>query len=254
MGNSLIDVFVAAYEHVFTSIVKRHDADYYAVSQAGVKWLKHFGITAKGTLCNSIDADHFRNSASTRDFRKELGIGSEDFLVSFTGRFIPEKGIGPLMDAAETLLQYGDIHFTLAGEGPLEQEIAERNLPNVHIVGRLNSSDVAALMLASNAFCLPTRSEGFSTSLLEAAACGTVPIVTKVGGVHELIATDEFGMVLEHANGKEVANMVRKLKTNPDLRTFMEVNLRHRVETEFSWDKTACAVKKACTQANGWKD
>ncbi|MFR3923757.1 MAG: glycosyltransferase [Collinsella sp.] len=41
------------------------------------------------------------------------------------------------------------------------------------LLGRLSRKDLAALMLQSDACCLPSRSEGFSTVLLEAAACGT---------------------------------------------------------------------------------
>ena len=251
MGNRLVDVFVSAYEHAFTSIIKRHEVDYYAVSQAGVRWLNHFGIAAKGTLCNSIDAVQFKSSASARDFRKELDIGPEDFLVSFTGRFIPEKGIGPLMDAAEALAQHGDIRFALAGEGPLEQEITEKNLPNVHIVGRLSSPDVAALLLASDAFCLPTRSEGFSTSLLEAAACGTVPIVTNVGGVDELMPSNSFGIVLQQAKKEDVEESILALCKDRSLCCKMANCINRRVREEFSWQSTALKTAEACKRANG---
>lgn len=250
MGNPLLDVFVAAYEHAFTGIVKRHEADYYAVSQAGVRWLNHFGITAKGTLCNSIDADQFKNSASTRDFREELGIKPEDFLVSFTGRFIPEKGIGPLMDAADLLKDHHDIHFLLAGEGPLKQDIAEKHLSNLHITGRISSEDVAALIKTSNAFCLPTRSEGFSTSLLEAAACGIPPIITNVGGVEELIPDVRYGIILKEATGKHIADSITKLYKNRALGAQIGECLSRQVRTEFSWSKTACRTIAACKLAN----
>lgn len=250
MGNPLLDIFVSAYEHAFTGIVKHHEADYYAVSQAGVRWLNHFGIEAKGTLCNSIDADRFKSNASARDFRKELDIGPEAFLVSFTGRFIPEKGIGPLMDAAEALVQHGDIQFALAGEGPLEQEITRRNLPNVHIVGRLSSPDVAALLLASDAFCLPTRSEGFSTSLLEAAACEVTPIVTNVGGVEELMPTEEYGILLSQASGAKIRDAVLNLSENIIKCSQMAHRINFQIRNEFSWQTTAHKAIAACKQAN----
>ena len=78
------------------------------------------------------------------------------------------------------------IHFVVAGDGPLFDQVDTSPLPNVHAVGRLNSSDTAALLMDSDLFCLPTRSEGFSTSLLEAAACGTASLVPDVGGAREV--------------------------------------------------------------------
>ena len=250
LGCPLIDVFMAAYEHAFTGLVKRHKADYYAVSQAGTRWLAHFGIKAKGALCNSIDAEEFAGSTSGRTFREELGLRQDDLLVSFTGRFIPEKGIGALMDAAELLSQHDDIHFVLAGEGPLELQMAERALPNVHIVGRLKPPDVAALMATSDAFCLPTRSEGVSTSLLEAAACGTASIVTKVGGVEELMPDDEYGIVLQEATGRYVAEAVLRLREDRTLAAKMGSRLNQRVKAEFSWAQTTNRVREACKRAN----
>lgn len=250
IGNPVVDIFIAVFEHVFTNIVKRHEADYYAVSEAGARWLEHFNINAKGTLCNSIDAECFRNNASNRDFRQNLGISSNDFLVSFTGRFIPEKGIRPLMDAAEMLLANTNIHFALAGEGPLEQEITDKKLSNVHNLGKLSSPDVAALLLTSNAFCLPTRSEGFSTSLLEAAACGAVPIVTSVGGVEELMPTNEYGVLLSQASGAEIKEAVLNLSNNIVECNRMAHRIKSRVRNEFSWQSTTHKVIAACSQAN----
>ena len=51
MGNKIVDVGVSVAEHMMTSLMKRHDVDYYGVSKASVKWLEHFGIDATLFSC-----------------------------------------------------------------------------------------------------------------------------------------------------------------------------------------------------------
>lgn len=250
LGNGFVDAFVSGYEHAITSLVKRHPADYYAVSQAGSSWLGHFGINSSGVLSNSIDAHEFRNSTSGRDYRKELGLPNDAFIVSYTGRFIPEKGIRPLIESAQILSSEPQIHYLLAGDGPLLEYINSQKLPNVHVLGKLASPDIAALLLASDAFCLPTRSEGFSTSLLESAACGTTPIITNVGGVQELMPDEDYGCLLRQADAEEIAEAILGLLRNPARNAHIGKNILSRVEQEFSWEKTAERVQLACERAN----
>ena len=148
-------------------------------------------------LNNSIDADLFRSMSSGRDFRGELGLGESTLLVSSIGRLVPEKGVTCISRPA-CALRDADVRFVLAGDGPLRAEVEGCGCPNVTYVGRLSEGDVSALLRSSDAFCLPSRSEGFSTSLLECAACAAVPIVTHVGGVDELIP-DESRRALSSA-------------------------------------------------------
>ena len=82
LGNPIIDLAVKAHEHMITALLKRHPIDFYGVSNESVKWLKTFGIEGKGVLNNSIDADSYYASASNRDFRNELQLADDDFLVS----------------------------------------------------------------------------------------------------------------------------------------------------------------------------
>lgn len=250
LGSKLFDVAVESYEHAVTRRLKRHDADYYAVSGAGCRWLSHFGIESRGVLNNSIDARAFRESTSGRSFRREFDLADDAFVVSFAGRFIPEKGIVPLIEVAESLSSEGDIVFLLAGDGPLRHSIEKKKLSNVKMLGRLESPDIVALLQDSDAFCLPSRSEGFATSLLECAACAVPPIVTYVGGVDELMPDKGYGCLLSEADPEEIVSWIRYLKEDPARRKEIGRKLQVRVDNEFSWQKTAEKVQKACVAAN----
>lgn len=247
LGSPLADAALQAYEHLMTRRIKKHDMDFYGISNASVRWLSHFGITAKGTITNAMDAKTFIESASCRDFRAELGIPDDALLVALTGRLVPEKGIIPLLEAASVLSDVPDIQFVLAGDGPLLDQAAHAT-PNVHALGRLSRHEIAALLIQSDAFCLPTRSEGFSTSLLEAATCGCAPIITNVGGVEELIPDGSFGIVLDAADGRQIADAIIRLHDDPALRRNMSARIKEHAGS-FTWTKTANAMLDAFSVA-----
>ena len=251
-GNPTIDVAVKAYEHAVTAKLKRHSVDFYGVSGASVEWLKTFDIEGLGVINNSIDADEYLAQASERDFKEEVA-NSDCFLVSFTGRLIPEKGVRNLLEAAKLLSNDPQIQFALAGDGPLKNELEQNNPGNMHLLGRLDASDIAALLKQSDCFCLPTRSEGFSTSLLEAAACYTTPVITNVGGVPEMIPSPEYGVILESQKPEEIATAIRDLKSNPARNAKLASNVGERVRKEFSWAATANKIIAACEKANPGK-
>ena len=248
-GNPAIDVAVKAFEHAVTAKLKRHDVDFYGVSEASVEWLKTFGIEGLGVINNSIDADEYLSRASERNFKSEMK-NKDCFLVSFTGRLIPEKGVRNLLKAARLLSDDPQIQIALAGDGPLKQELADHNPGNMHLLGRLDANDIAALLKQSDCFCLPTRSEGFSTSLLESAACYTTPVITNVGGVPEMIPSPDYGVILKSQDPHEIADAIRQLKADPAHNATLASNIGKRVRERFSWKATAKKIISACERAN----
>lgn len=251
LGNPIIDSVIKIYEHLITTALKRYPANYYGISQASLQWLSTFHINGKGIINNSIDADIFLNQASKRNFRKEFHLQNNDFVVCFVGRLVPEKGIVPLLKCAEYFLTSNpSIQFILAGEGPLKQFIVNKKLSNVHLTGAISSPDIAALLTQSNVFCLPSRSEGFCTSLMEASACYTASIITNVGGVAELIPSPDYGIIIPNAKRKSIIKAIEELATNPIKTKQIGKNVGHRVREEFSWKKSASKVLAACLEAN----
>lgn len=123
--------------------------------------------------------------------------------------------------------------------------------PHVHLLGPLAPADVAALLLSSDVFCLPTRSEGFSTSLLEAAACASAPVITNVGGVAELMGAgdDPCGIVLKDASAETIARALCHLRDHAEIARAYGVEAQRRVETRFTWKETADRVRTACSKA-----
>ena len=76
-GVPCLDWFVRRYEDAITWRVKSYAPLFYGVSEKSSEWLRHFGISSKGVLSNSIDAAAYRANSSERDFRAELGIAPD---------------------------------------------------------------------------------------------------------------------------------------------------------------------------------
>ena len=241
-GNAVIDVAVRAYEHVITALAKRSRPRFYGVSEASARWLGTFGIEADGIITNAIDGAAFRRGASGRSFRWEFGIADDAVLVAYTGRLIPEKGVGALVDAAGQLATAGEnVAFVLAGDGPLREPLEARGVPMVRFAGRLDAADVAALLLESDIFCFPSRSEGFGSSLLEAAVCGCALVSTDVGIARGLIG-EEGGIVLADADARGVADAVRALAGDRERLNRAKNYERQRSESLYTWEESVANV------------
>lgn len=108
---------------------------------------------------------------------------------------------------------------------------------------------MAALLAQADALCLPSRSEGFSTALLEAAACGTPAIATDVGGMDELIPDSSFGTVIPDAEPPTILEALRNAAENRDRLHAQGENVAELVRREYSWDRTAAKTLEACRRA-----
>ena len=243
-SNPLLDPCVRIYEHVMTALGKRYKPRYFGISHKSVEWLRTFGIEAEGVISNSIDAAEFRECASRRDFRAELELDKDDFLVAFVGRLIPEKGISSIIEASRNCeLISRRVVFALAGDGPLADEVKAAEDPNLRWVGRLGKNDVSALLQQSDALCLPSRSEGFSTTLLEAGACGCPAVVTDIGGARELIPDEHYGTIIKSMATSSIITAIVHLADDSLLLMEQRRDCQSLVEKNYPWNSTAESVE-----------
>lgn len=244
LGNHVVDPFIHRVENILINQIKKYNPCFYGVSKKASEWLSQFGITAEGEIHNAIDYVQFCSESSGRNFRKELGIGSDSVLISFAGRLVPEKGIFELIEAARLLEKTpegcgGKLAIAIAGNGPLFSKAEKIKPDNTILLGGLSREDLASLMLQSDACCLPSRSEGFSTVLLEAAACGTPPIATDVGGMQEIAPNNQFGILINSMRPMDIANGIQAACCSEIGLKQMGKNVKTRVENKFTWSETA---------------
>lgn len=241
-GHAALDGFVHLYEHGITFMGKRFAPRFCGVSQKSVEWLGHFGIEEAAVLHNAIDAERFRSSSTGQDYRALLGIPADAFHIAFVGRLLEEKGVLTVCRAVEELVAAGkrDMHLTIAGAGPLKDEVLSHASQNVHYAGCLDESRVSALLSCSDSMCLPSHyPEGFPTSLLEAAAWGLGIITSDVGGAKELVPSHEFGIVLPDPSIGSVKAALGGFYNDRERMKMCGANVRRRAQELFNWDQTA---------------
>lgn len=250
LGNPLADAVLRGYEHTMTRRVRRCGPACYGVSQKASEWLGHFGLPSEGVLSNAIDAEAFRRRSSGRAFREELGIDDEAMVVAFVGRLMPEKGVGALLEAARRVADDRSIVFIVAGDGPEAEAVERVGLPNLFMTGTLDTGDVSALLSCSDVFLLPSRSEGFATSLLESASWGLPALATEVGGAREVLGEGAERLLLEDATADSIVAALRWAKGHREELGALGASSRERVESNYTWKETARLAEAACARAN----
>lgn len=133
---------------------------------------------------------------------------SKDIDILFVGKFSEVKGPDRVLEVVKRLRRTNKrINCVLLGDGPLFTTIrnqirVEQLEENVELVGYVN--DTPSYYQRSRLLILPSLSEGLATSMLEAMACGCVPIVTNVGCQSEAAIHNSNAMVVEDYQDIEV--------------------------------------------------
>ncbi len=135
--------------------------------------------------------------------------------LAAVGRLIPIKGFDVLLDAFERARsQVPGLTVELAGAGPLERELRERAGEGVTFLGRV--PDVSPVYERSAIVVVPSRGEGFGMVALEAAERGRAAIVSGVGGLPEIVADGETGVVVPAGDATALAEAIVALAGSPE--------------------------------------
>jgi glycosyltransferase involved in cell wall biosynthesis len=159
-------------------------------------------------IYNSINLIKFPYK-NKQEIRKNLKLNQDINLFVSVGRLHKQKGYKYLIKAVKEIKK--DSLFIILGEGSernfLEKEIKNKGLEN-KIILKGNVSNVNDYLQAADFFLMPSLWEGFSVSLLEAAATKKIIIATKVGGAPEIIENKTNGFLVEPANVEELVEKI----------------------------------------------
>jgi glycosyltransferase involved in cell wall biosynthesis len=181
---------------------------------------------------------------SRAEVREELGLDEGRPLVVAIGRLHPQKGYDVLLDAVarwetDERLRPAPL-VAIAGDGPLEAELADRirtaRLP-VLLLGR--RSDVADLLGAADLCVLPSRWEGSPFTAQEALRAGTPLVSTRAGGLPELLGSGASLVPVGDAAALADA-VVRVLSDPPHAAELTEAGRRQAA----SWPDEAAAGRQ----------
>lgn len=242
-GNPVLDFLENIYEHSITWIIKKYCHSFYGVSRDSELFLQHFHILSKGVLHNAIDVNEIEQIAGNTyyDVRKIYQIPEDSVIISYIGRLVCRKGVLELNNAVSKLIdQYPQLYLIYAGDGELESRLAKEKSSHTILLGKLEHDKAIKLMKQSNIFCLPSETEGFSTTILEAGACKTFIITTATGGSKELIENEEYGMLIDNNNPFTIMKAIKKaLDMGSNHRRNTEENCYEKIKGNYSWEQVA---------------
>jgi glycosyltransferase involved in cell wall biosynthesis len=197
------------------------------------------------------DPDVFRpDPEGAERIRRRHGLSADDVLVVGIGRFVRWKGFDDLLHAVRRGRdQVGTLRLVLVGDGDtrpeLEGLVAELGLADsVAFAGMALRDDVNAYLSAADIVAVPSvHADGFvdgqPTVALEAMAAGKPLVVTRVGGLPDLVRDGENGRVVEERDPEALAAAIVSLALDAEQRGAMGSSGRHRVVSELNWDAVA---------------
>ena len=229
------------YEHLAAKYIHHNCKNFYGVSLACCGWLKHFGLKGKGCLYNAVDPTVIAATAEKGDATLKEKIAFEGkTTIAFAGRFIKEKGVVNLANAFKVIgKEFPDVQLVMAGDGPLWQEVKDMQVENVILPGSLSYEHSLALLKNSAIFCLPTFSEGFSTSVLEAAALKAMIITTRTGGSPQLVVDENHGTIIDSMESADIVTALRQALSNPEHTQLCAENAYKNLVAHFTWEQVA---------------
>lgn len=215
--------------------------------EAETLW-KSFGTRRNPTrfsvIPNGVDLGDFDLRARAADFRKRYNLGDAPTAL-FMGRLQARKGVDVLINAFKAA-DIGGSRLLIVGpdEGMLPALLAlASDDRRIIFTGYLEGDERLGALAASDVFALPATGEGQPMAALEAMAAG-LPVLLSPGCHLDEVEAAGAGFVLD-ATVDALAEKLRLLLIDKDLRKAMGAQAQLLVDERYSWDKVAALLEEA---------
>ncbi len=211
-----------------SNFTKQKVIDYYGIEPEKIK-----------VVHNALDMQKI-----TDDFSGLLNLGKlkEKFkIVLFLGRLTLQKGPDYFLQAAKKALEKRqDIYFIITGSGDMEAQLINQAIDlgiadKVIFTGFLRGQDLTKIYRMADLYIMPSVSEPFGLSALEALGHGTPAIISKQSGVCEVIKNC---LLVDFWDINQMAGKILAVLNYPILKTVLRENGADEVE-KLTWDNSA---------------
>jgi glycosyltransferase involved in cell wall biosynthesis len=163
-----------------------------------------------------------RGADARRRARATLGLDETAFVAGSVGNFTAKKDHATMLDAFAVVRHaLPGAQLVMVGSGPLEADLRRRAAQPDLAGGVLftgTRDDVERLLPGFDVFVMSSRFEGLPIALLEAMNAGVAPVVTRVGGIPEVVLDGENGRLVEPGEPDALAGLIVALAADPDER------------------------------------
>ncbi|MDH3198168.1 MAG: glycosyltransferase [Candidatus Krumholzibacteria bacterium] len=203
----------------------RRGADLYlAVSGAVRDDLVAGGVRGASirVVADGIDLEALRALDGRERLRERLGWGAQRVVVGQVAALTPEKGQRDLVHAARAVCAArADAHFVIVGDGPLRARL-EALARSLGVGERVTFAgfreDALSLLKVFDCFVASSRREGLGSSIMDAHALGVPVVATRTGGIPELVADGETGLLAPPADAEALAGAILRMLGDEGLR------------------------------------
>ncbi len=196
---------------------------------------------------NGIDTTEYRPDPNT-DVLERYGVDLARPYVIFVGRITRQKGVPVLLRAASGLIPEAQL-VLLAGAADTQEQLVEvtelvdglraTRSGVFWIPEMLPKHDVIQLLTHATVFAIPSIYEPLGIVNLEAMACGTAVVGSRTGGIPEVVADGETGLLVPAGEPEPLAAALNTLLSDPDRAAAMGQAGRKRAVAEFGWPAIA---------------
>lgn len=205
----------------------------------------HFG-RAVTLVPNGVDVERFAAAQRSRQqVREQFGIPEEVPLIISVGRLIGWKGLHVIVQA---LKEVQGAHYLIVGKGEERERLAALAAEcvvadRVHFAGVQQHTELPNLLHAADIFVQPSiGEEAFGISVVEAMAAGLAPVVSRNGGMPEIVEEGRNGYLLSAGDVTSWAAVLSRLSDQKEERTLLGEAARKCAFEKFTWSANAQAL------------
>lgn len=172
--------------------------------------------------------------------------GTTDKVITFLGRITMQKGPEYFVEAASLVLKKSkNVRFVMAGSGDMMDQmirmVARRGIADrFHFTGFLKGKQVYEMLKSSDVYVMPSVSEPFGISPLEAMQCEVPSIISKQSGCAEIL---KFAIKTDYWDTEAMADAMYSIITYPAMATYLKEEGKREVD-EIKWEYAGQKVRK----------
>jgi glycosyltransferase involved in cell wall biosynthesis len=172
--------------------------------------------------------------------------GTKDKVITFLGRITMQKGPEYFVEAASRVLKKSDnVRFVMAGNGDMMNQMirltAQRKISNkFHFTGFMKGTQVYEVLKSSDVYVMPSVSEPFGISPLEAMQCGVPTIISKQSGCAEIL---DKAIKTDYWDIEAMADAMYSIITYPGMAEYLKEEGKREVDS-ITWEDAGLKVRK----------